>query len=114
MRVKDDALRTSAALAGLAYLSLMSPLTTQAAERWFLMSRHGDCAEVGVLKRKVPDLDEVSDPDAFVSFMRQKGYEVTSTQVAVPRGKAQEVKVPQKELFLIFVTPEMCNSHETR
>jgi len=114
VRVKGDMLRTSAALAGLAYLSLMSPLTTQAAERWFLMSRHGGCAEVGVLKRKIPDLGEVSDPDAFVRFMRQKGYEVTSTRVSVPRGKAQEVKVPQKELFLIFVTSDMCDGRETR
>jgi hypothetical protein len=107
-------LRTSATLAGLACLSLMTPLTAHAAERWFLMSRHGDCAEVGALKRKVPDLGEVSDPDSFVSFLRQKGYEVTSTPISVPKGKAQEVKVPQKELFLLFVTSEMCSGHETR
>lgn len=114
MRINNDMLRTSAALAGLACLSLMTPTTTQAAERWFLMSRHGDCAEVGVLKRKVPDLGGVSDPDAFASFMRQKGYEVTSSQISVPKGKAQEVNVPQKELFLIFVTAEMCRGHEAR
>jgi len=106
--------RARGALAGLACLGLMTPLTTYAAERWFLMSRHGACAEVGVLKRKIPDLGEVSGPDAFVSFMRQKGYEVTSTRVSVPRGRAQEVKVPQKELSLIFVTSEMCDGHETR
>ncbi|MCG6877233.1 MAG: hypothetical protein LJE97_19250 [Betaproteobacteria bacterium] len=107
-------LRTSAALAGLTCLTLMAPGATLAAERWFLMSRHGDCVEIGVLKRKVPDLGEVSSPDGFASFMRQKGYEVTSTQVPVRRGKAQEVKVPQKELSLIFVTSEMCSGHETR
>lgn len=114
VRMNNDMLKTSATLAGLTCLSLMAPLTAQAAERWFLMSRHGDCAEVGVLKRKVPDLGEASDPDAFVSFMRQKGYDVTSAQVSVPKGAAQEVKVPQKELFLLFVTSEMCSGHETR
>jgi len=107
-------LRASAALVGLACLVLMTPPLTQASERWLLMSRHGDCAEIGVLKRKVPDLGEVSDPDAFASLMRQKGYEVTSTRVSVPRGKAEEIKVPQKELFLIFVTPELCSGQETR
>ena len=107
-------LRTAAALTGLGCFSLMMPTTVQATERWLLMSRHGECADLGVLKRKVPDLGEVRDPGAFVSFMRQKGYEVTVTRVSVPIGKAQEVKVPQKELFLTFVTSEMCSGHEKR
>jgi len=106
--------RAFAALTGLVCLGVITPLTTQAAERWYLMSRHGGCADVGVLKRKIPDLGEVSDPDAFASFMRQKGYEVTSTRVSVPRGKAEEIKVPQKELFLMFVTPELCSGQEAR
>ena len=114
MRIDNDMLRISAMLAGFVCLSLMTLQTVHAAERWFLMSKHGDCAEVGVLKRKVPDLGDVSDPDAFASFMRQKGYEVTSTPVSVPKGKAQEVNVPQKELFLIFVTSEMCGDPKTK
>ena len=72
------------------------------------MARHGECAEVGTLKRKVLDLGEVTDPDAFAALMRRKGYEVTSTRVPVPNGKAQEVKVPREELFLLFVTSELC------
>jgi len=106
--------RTLATLAWMACLGLTAPATVQAGERWFLMARQGECAEIGVLKRKVPDLGDVSDPEAFVSLMRRKGYEVTSTRIAVPKGMAREVKVPQKELSLIFVTPEMCGSHETR
>jgi len=92
----------------------MTPPSAQAGEQWFLMSRHGDCAEVGVLKRKVPDLGGVSDPHAFASLMRLKGFEVISTQVPVPKGKAQEVNVPQKALFLIFVTAEVCRGTGTR
>jgi len=108
VRFDNDVLGISAMLAGLVCVGLTAPPTVEAAERWFLMSRHGDCAEIGVLKRRVPDLGEISDPDAFASFMRQKGYEVTSSRIAVPKGRAQEAKVPQKELFLIFVTAEMC------
>lgn len=107
-------LKSSAALAALACLNLIAPPTAIAAERWFLMSRHGDCAPIESLKRKVPDLGEISDPDAFVSFMRQKGYQVTSTVVPVPNGKAQEVNVPQQGLALIFVTSEMCQRQSTR
>jgi hypothetical protein len=107
-------LRAPAALAALACLGALTLPAAQAAQRWFLMSRQGDCAEIGVLKRKIPDLGEVGDPDAFVRLMRRKGYEVTSTRVPVRRGEAREVKVPQKELSLIFVTSEMCGSRGTR
>ena len=93
-------------LAGLTCLGLTAPVAAQ--ERWFLMARHGECAEIGTLKRKVPDLGEATDPDAFVRHMRRNGYEVTSTRVPVPNGKAQEVKVPRAELFLLFVTPDLC------
>lgn len=107
-------LRTSATLVGWAYLGLIILPSAQAAESWFLMSRHGDCAEVSVLKRKIPDLGEVSDPRAFSILMRRKGYEVTVTRVPVHQGQAQEVRVPQKDLFLMFVTSEMCRASGTR
>ena len=112
-RINNDMPGISATLAALAYLSLTTP-TADAAERWFLMSRHGDCTNVAVLKRKVPDLGDISDPDGFARFMRQKGYDVTSRRISVPKGQAQEVDVPQKELFLIFVTAAMCRGPQTR
>ena len=84
-------------------------VSAQAAEQWMLMARHGECAEVASLKRKVPDLGDIRDPDAFAAHMRKKGYEVTSTRHATPKGKAQEVKVPATELFLLFVTLEVCS-----
>jgi len=114
VQIHTDVPRISATLAGLVSLSLTTSPTAEAAERWFLMSRHGECADVEVLKRKIPDLGEISDPDAFASFMRQKGYEVTSSRLSVPKGKAQEVNVPQKDLFLIFVTAELCRGTEVR
>jgi len=106
--------RTSAILKVFPCLGLLALPPIQAAERWFLMSRHGDCAEVGTLKRKVPDLGEINDPHAFAKFMRQKGYDVTSTPAAVPKGKGQEVKVPGVDLYLMFVTSEMCSSSGAR
>jgi hypothetical protein len=102
-------LRASATLTISAGLGLIMSLSTQATERWFLMSRHGECAEVSTLKRKVPDLGGINDPDAFAMFMRHKGYTVTSTPVSVPKGKAQEVKVPHRDLFLMFVTSDICD-----
>ena len=80
----------------------------EAAPRWLLMSRHGECVEVGTLKRKVPDLGGIDDPQAFAAFMRQKGHQVTSQEASVPAGRAYEVRVPDRDLFLMFVTSEMC------
>ena len=102
------------ALAGLVCAGLAVSTALQAAERWLLMSRHGECAPIQVLERKVPALGEVSDPEAFVRSMRQRGYEATLNRFSVPRGKAYEIKVPEKGLFLIFVTSEMCDGRDRR
>ena len=73
-----------------------------------LMARHGECAEIASLKRKIPDLGEVADPAAFVDRMRRSGYQVSSSDISVDGGRAVEVKVPEKGLSLIFVAPELC------
>ena len=72
------------------------------------MSRHGECVELQSLKRKVPDLGEIRDPTAFVKLMREKGHQVIVNEVSISHGKVVEVKVPERELSLIFVTPEVC------
>jgi len=92
----------------------MAPLSVLATEQWFLMSRHGECAEVKALQRKIPDLGEISDPDVFTLFMRQKGYAVLTKQLDMPIGQAHEVNVPEKELSLIFVTQEICRGFADR
>ncbi len=74
-----------------------------------LMARHGECAEVGTLKRMVPDLGAIADPETFAAFMRQKGLVVTATQRALPNGKYWEVSVPARELGLVFVTVGLCH-----
>ena len=81
-----------------------------AASEWFLMARHGECMEVQSLKRKVPDLGEIRDPSTFAKLMREKGYRVTVNEVSTPTGKAMEVSVPERELSLMFVTPEVCQA----
>ena len=88
--------------------------TAVAADKWFLMARHGECAEVSSLKRKVPDLGEVRDPVAFAALMRAKGHQVTTSDLPVPKGRAQEVKVPAAGLFLVFVTAEVCQAPPQR
>ena len=93
-------------------LSAASPV--QATERWFLLARHGECATVESLKRKVPDLGEINDPHAFAALMRKNGHKVTLSQMSVPKGRAYEVAVPAKDLSLVFVTSDMCGNSVVR
>lgn len=85
-----------------------------AAEPWFLMSRHGECARIETLARKIPDLGAVADPRSFVETMRGKGYAATLVEHALPKGSAVEVRVPDKELSLLFVTANACASFSAR
>jgi len=77
-------------------------------EKWFLMSRHGECAEINSLQRKIPDLDGIEDPESFTKLMKEKGYEVITNELKELQGKALEVSVPEKGLSLIFVIGSIC------
>jgi len=101
-------IKLSMILIGAAICLLWGRPISLAASEWFLMSRHGECVEVQSLKRKVPDLGENRDPTAFVKLMLGKGYQVTVNDVSTRNGKAFEVKVPERELSLWFVTLDVC------
>lgn len=83
-------------------------LTAQAGSQWFLFGRHGECADVAVLKRRLPDLPAITGPDEFVRYLRAKGVQYTEQPHPVPAGRAVEVQVPDRGLALVFVTAEMC------
>lgn len=97
-----------------AWLVWGAALPVQAAEQWFLLARHGGCARVESLKRKVPDLGAVSDPHGFADSMRKSGHKVALSQMPVPKGQAYEAAVPAKGLSLVFVTSEMCGNSAVR
>lgn len=78
------------------------------------MSRHGECVEIQSLTRKVSDLGDARDPTAFIKLMRGKGHQVLVNEISMPNGKAVEVNVPERELAVIFVTPEVCQQSEVK
>ena len=102
-------IKLSTILLSVIFFFFLGEAISLAASEWFLMSRHGECADIASLKRKIPDLGEVRDPAAFIQLMRDKGYQVTVNKVATSTGKVVEVKVPERELSLMFVTPEVCH-----
>ena len=86
---------------------LMVPISSRANE-WFLMSRHGSCFNIDSLERKVGDMTGVETPDDFIELMHQKGYDVKASEPPNLEGNAVKVEVPAKELFIMFVTKELC------
>ena len=78
------------------------------------MSRHGECAEIRSLQRKIPDMGSIKDPRSFVAFMEGKGHKVISNEMKALQGKAFQVSVPEKELGLIFVKGSVCKEFINR
>ena len=76
--------------------------------KWLLMSRHGECSEIGVLKRKVSDIDGINNPTDFIRLMRQRGYDVIERTMPDVGGDAMQVDVPEKGLSLLFVRAILC------
>lgn len=85
-----------------------------AAETWQLMSRHGECAPIRSLERKLPDIGAVADPDAFVVFARAKGLAVSAREIGDDGARAVEVLIPARELSLVFVTSATCKNMQER
>lgn len=107
----------NSSVAMMSFLSLLTILSSTVRaddhEKWFLMSRHGECAEIGVLQRKIPDLGNIEDPQTFILFMGKKGHEVIVKDVYANeseglKGIAFDVQVPAEELSLTFVKSILC------
>lgn len=108
-------MRTASALARtLSAVALAVPVASEAAESWFLMARHGECAPISSLSRKFPDLGAVTTPEGFVTFVRSKGLEVTAKPISLQGFTAHEVSVPDHGLALVFVPSRLCSSVGSR
>ena len=75
---------------------------------WQLMARHGECSDAGVLRRKVPELGDISDPQAVVKRLRELGHAVSSEALPGTVGQAVAVRAPSLGLDLVFATRELC------
>jgi hypothetical protein len=78
------------------------------------MARHGECAKVDTLKRKIPDLGTVADPMSFAELMRRQDRGTTINEQSLAKGRAFEVIVPTRGLELVFVTAELCGVSRSR
>ena len=75
---------------------------------WQLMARHGECSDLSLLQRKIPDLAAVGEPEGFIQQMRDKGHAASADVFPGTQGRAVAVKVPALDLDLVFATRELC------
>ena len=88
------------------------PSAALSADQWFLMARHGECMEIDAVRKRIPDL--TNDPYSFVKLMREKGLAATAAEMPGTRGKAVEVRVPERNLGMVFAARELCREFLTR
>ena len=94
--------------------ALISTASANNSEKWFLMSRHGECVEIRSLQRKIPGMGNIQDPQSFIMFMEGKGHKVISNELKELQGKALQVSIPEKGLSLMFVKGSMCKEFINR
>lgn len=95
-------------LSALSYLILLFLPATTIASDWYLMARHGECAEIDALKRKIPDLEGMTTPKEFSSFMTNKGHTVELHEMDGTEGGIVNVKIEKMSLDLLFAKRERC------
>ena len=88
-----------------------SSVTGETLEKWFLMSRHGECTEIETLKRKISDFPEIEDPVSFSKLMSARGHTVNEQALEVPGAKSIQIDITELSLNLTFVTAPLCKDN---
>ena len=73
-----------------------------------LMSRHGECVEINSLKRKLPNLPNISEVSSLIEFAKAQGHFVNSKEMQGSAGRAYEIDISDLSLNLVVVRESLC------
>lgn len=79
-----------------------------AAQEWSLFGRHGECAPISSLQRKLQDMPEVRTPEEFAAYLDLKRLKFTREAHQASGGGAVEFQVPDAGLAVLFVPRQLC------
>jgi len=82
---------------------------TAAAVDWFLAGREGECMPLSVLSKRGADLRDVKSPYDLAEKMRAAGHPAEIKEHNAGRRPAVEVRVPSRDLDVMFVRAEQCS-----
>lgn len=75
---------------------------------WSLAGREGECTSLAVLKKKFPDLGEVKSPYQMAEKLKAKGLKAEVKEHWLGKRPSVEVRVPDKDLYVMFVKTDLC------
>ena len=78
------------------------------AQEWSLFGRHGECAPISSLKRKLQDLPEIRTPEEFSAYLESKRLKFTRQAHRAAWGGVVEFQVPDAGLAIVFVPRRLC------
>jgi hypothetical protein len=95
----------------LAFVALSATLLcgTAEAQEWSLFGRHGECAPISSLKRKLQDMPEIRTPDEFSVYLDSKRLKYTRQAHQAGASAAVGFEVPDAGLAIVFVHRQQCS-----
>ena len=78
------------------------------AEDWNLVGRHGECAPLASLKRKLPDMPDVRTPDDLAAYLDSKRMAYTRRTHSLGQATAVEFVVPEAGLAVLLAPESSC------
>ncbi len=81
---------------------------------WLLAGRDGECLPLSVLAKRGADLRDVKSPYDLVEKMRAAGNQAEIKEHTAGSRPAVEVRVPSRNLYVMFVKAELCGKSGER
>ena len=89
---------------------LLAGGTAQAVD-WLLAGREGECLPLSVLAKRGADLRDVKSPYDLAEKMRAAGHQAEIKEYKAGSRPAVEVRVPSRNLDVMFVRAEHCSKN---
>jgi hypothetical protein len=80
---------------------------------WFLLGREGECAPVSLLAKKGPEFEGIESPAQLAERMRAAGHKAEIKEYKAASRPSVEVRVPEKNIYLMFVKGDLCANKKT-
>lgn len=89
-------------------------LSVWAAEtgEWSLAGQEGKCIPLSALTKKGPEFQDIQSPYQLVEKMRAAGHKAEIKEHKAGSRPAVEVRVPSRDLYVMFVKSSACGANE--
>lgn len=89
---------------------LIGVLITQpvTAAEWLLLSRHGECAPLDALKKKLPSLPDLNSPDDLAAYLQARHVKYSRKVHSGNHTELHEFQVPSEGLSVILAPRQQC------